>query len=507
MLGDAAYSPDGTRIITTSKDGTARIWDADTGQELRTLTSHTGQVRSAAFSPDGKYIVIAGCDYADDAETCRGRSTRIWNAERARLHDLAGHTAEVLSAAYSPDGMHIVTASADGTARIWDPNTGQEERTLPGHTNWVWSAAYSPDGKMIATEPGRIRPYLGRRCREGSRPTQGSRSWIWSAAYSPDGQHILTASADWTARIWDVASNLEVRELLGHTAGSGRRTTARMVSTSSPRVSTGPPASGMPTPEKKCASSAATATVSTLRPTARTADTSSPQVVTRLPASGTPIPAKKCARSRATPTASYRRTTARTASISSPPASTGPPASGTRPRGGNYASSMPMTPGSGAAAYSPDGTHIVTAGCDQGEKDGACRSGSARIWDAATGQALRPLTAYTGRVRSAAYSPDGTYIVTAGCDWANDAGACQDGSTRIWNAETGQALRTLSGHTGEVLSAAYSPDGRHLVTASAGGIARIWAASIDDLLEEAKSLIQQVPPSLTPDERRRYGVE
>ena len=68
-------------------------------------------------------------------------------------------------------------------------------------------------------------------------------------------------------------------------------------------------------------------------------------------------------------------------------------------------------------------------------------------------------------------------------------------------------MRTLSGHTDAVLSAAYSPDGTQIVTASADQTARIWDAAIEDLLDEAKRLIQRDPPLLTPEERRRYGLE
>jgi len=77
---------------------------------------------------------------------------------------------------------------------------------------------------------------------------------------------------------------------------------------------------------------------------------------------------------------------------------------------------------------------------------------------------------------------------------------------RIWDPATGQEARTLGGHTGWVYSAAYSPDGRQIVTAGGDG-ARIWMANVDDLLAEAKRLIQRDPPLLTPEERKQYGLE
>ena len=78
---------------------------------------------------------------------------------------------------------------------------------------------------------------------------------------------------------------------------------------------------------------------------------------------------------------------------------------------------------------------------------------------------------------------------------------------RIWDVATGEEVRQLSGHTNGVNSAAYSPDGRFIVTASDDQTARIWIANIDDLLAEATRLVQRDPPALTPEERQRYGLE
>ena len=89
---------------------------------------------------------------------------------------LTGHTDYILSAAFSPDGQRVVTASRDGTARVWDARTGHALATLQGHTDIVWSAVFSPDG-----------------------------------------QRVVTASADETARVWDARTGQAVATLQGHT--------------------------------------------------------------------------------------------------------------------------------------------------------------------------------------------------------------------------------------------------------------------------------------------------
>ncbi|HJZ57171.1 MAG TPA: hypothetical protein VKE74_19535, partial [Gemmataceae bacterium] len=118
QVWSAAFSPDGTRIVTASHDHTARVWDAKTGAELLALTGHTERVLSAAFSPDGSRILTASVD----------TTARVWDAKTgAELLALKGHAGRVNSAAFSPDGSRILTASSV-TTRIYDSRPFQDTR-------------------------------------------------------------------------------------------------------------------------------------------------------------------------------------------------------------------------------------------------------------------------------------------------------------------------------------------------------------------------------------------
>ena len=109
----AAFSPDGTRIVTASEDNTARLWDTETAKPIgEPLKGHEDAVMSAAFSPDGKRIVTGSWD----------KTARLWDAETGKPigEPLTGHGDAVMSTAFSPDGKRIVTASWDKTARVWE---------------------------------------------------------------------------------------------------------------------------------------------------------------------------------------------------------------------------------------------------------------------------------------------------------------------------------------------------------------------------------------------------
>jgi eukaryotic-like serine/threonine-protein kinase len=401
-----AYSRDGTRIVTASADGTARIWDARTGAQLAVLSGHGDVVYDAAYSPDGLRIVTGSHD----------KTARIWDARTgAALAVLSGHGDRVDSAVYSPDGLRILTGSWDKTARIWDAHSGKELAVLLGHSDVVYSAAYSPDGKRIVTasqdKTARIWDALSGK---QLAVLAGHGDYVADAAYSPDGSRIVTASADKTARIWDALSGKQLAVLSGHgevVYGAGFSPDGRRIVTAS------------------------------WDKTARIWDAHSGAELAVLSGHGATIAS-----------AAYSPDGARIVTASQDQTA--------RVWDARVGAQLAVLSGHGdavySAAYSPDGTRIVTASYDK----------TGRIWDALNDAEVAMLSGHGGSVASAAYSPDGARIVTAS----------QDKSARIWDARTGSELAVLDGHADRVFSAAYSPDGTRIVTASRDKTARIWDA-------------------------------
>ena len=205
-----AFSPDGARLATASDDRTAKVWDAESGEELFTLAGHTNWVLSVVFSPDGTRLATASSD----------RTAKVWDAASgAELFTLASHTDWVRSVALSPAGTRLATASDDRTVKVWDAASGEELFTFAGHTSSVRSVAFSPDGTHLATASlDNTAKVWDAESGEEFFTLAGHTAVVRSVAFSPDGTRLATASDDRTAKVWDAGSGEELFTLAGHTS-------------------------------------------------------------------------------------------------------------------------------------------------------------------------------------------------------------------------------------------------------------------------------------------------
>ena len=202
---------DGKYAISTSDGSAIKVWDLETGAELRTLTSSCLFVETIAVTPDGKYLISA----------LSGGTLEVWDLEReARLYTIYGHSDDITALAVMPDGQSFISASWDNTLKVWDLASGTELRTLSGHTGWVLAVAVTSDGEyaISASNDCTLKVW---NLKSGAelRTLIGHTSDVISVAVTPDGKCAISGSQDNTVKVWDLNSSAEPLTSAAHAGG------------------------------------------------------------------------------------------------------------------------------------------------------------------------------------------------------------------------------------------------------------------------------------------------
>ena len=492
----ASFSPDGRQVITGSTDKTARLWNAETGQQSAVL-EHDGVVRSAAFSSDGRRVVTASDD----------KTARIWDVQTGKqIAALTGHTARVRDAAFSPNGRYVLTSSDDKTARLWDSKTGEPVHILEGHTQSVRGVAFSPDGERAVTTS------LDHSARVWSVETGkqsvilGHGDVVTSAAFSPDGQRIVTASDDNTVPIWDAQMGERIVTLSGRTAvysPDGRSIvtsdgdTARIWNADNGKLA------------MVLRGHRSRVTGAVFGPDGRSVLTASDDKTARLWSAGTETNTQMAVLAAHTGSAGR--------AVFSPDGRRALTASDDNSvrlwdaEAGRQIATFTRA-GSGMAAFSPDGrlvaipdnNTVVVRDANTGEREDRIFQGhsaavqsvafsadgrrivtasddrTARVWDLQTGGQIAALTEHTAPVRSAVFSPDGLRVVSTQTPQRSGnvtIVTSNDSVALLWDALSGRVILRFEGDMVQLYDATFSPDGKRIVTASGDNTARIWDAA------------------------------
>jgi WD40 repeat protein len=234
-----AFSPDGQRLASASVDRTVKLWDPATGQLLATLNGHSVPLRGVAFSPDGSRIASAGGwptheRYGD--RTVLGE-VKLWDPDTGReVRSLAAPAGEVTGLAFSRDGRRLVVGAHQnvdlkvrGEIKLFDAQTGEPVLSITDAVQNISAVALSPDGSRIAGA-GSWQETDGQKWRIGVRLwdiktgkvtlTLTSESWVDGVTFSPDGKHLATVGSNGLGRgelrIWDVANGRELQTFDHH---------------------------------------------------------------------------------------------------------------------------------------------------------------------------------------------------------------------------------------------------------------------------------------------------
>jgi WD40 repeat protein len=525
----ASFSRDGALVLTTSADGTAQVWDAEDGQPNVTLDGRTSKITDATFSSDARRIVTGG-DTAGvwDAETGKALAVlsgaggkhasfspddrwilalgdvkaSVWNAatgESIATFEVAGEVA--WSAQFSPTGDRIVTCG-DSAVRVWTPTTGRLIRELTFEEGYDRPLAFTPDGQYLLVGDGSQTQVWTADGASLRLTLRGHTQKVRHIAVSHDGRRIVTASDDRTVRMWAAETGEPLATLRGHTgsvtdvgfsaddkwivSASADGTARVWNAVAGDLLATMQGHVGQVT-HVEFSGQGRIVTVSS-EPVARVWITAAGERLVTIRSDN-----ERLATATLSPDGRWIATGTTTGTIAVSSAIDGSSLFSVRPDKG-YVSEV---------GFSRDGERLVT---NSGElrvwnrADGRLLSvlrpsidpvlrgvvgaqqpvfssdgrlivahtsdGSAHVWNVANGQELTTILD-SRPISYMIVSPDGTRVLTAGDDKA----------AKVWSTTAGQLLFTLEGHTHPVNVAAFSPDGRRIVTgASDDRTTRVWNA-------------------------------
>ena len=213
-INEIAYSPDGTQLAVASGIG-IWIYDAQTGEELDLLSGHTDEVMSVSFSPNGNTLASGGGMFDG--------TIRLWDVSTGtHIRTILAQTrwyppGSVDSVSFSPDGTTLASESG-GDIHLFDVSTGTHIRILTGDTNQVESLSFSPDGNAIATgDIDGVIFFWDVSTGKNIKTLSGHTDWVFSVAFSPDGNTLASGYRDNTIFLWDVSTGTHIRTLSGHT--------------------------------------------------------------------------------------------------------------------------------------------------------------------------------------------------------------------------------------------------------------------------------------------------
>jgi WD40 repeat protein len=447
------FSPDGQLLASAGEDCRIKLWHVRDGNCLMTLIGHTDYVHSVSFSPDGEILASSSID----------QTLKLWSVKTGEcLNTLHGHESWIERVVFNSNGQMLASGSNDRTIKLWDTIAGECVRTLYGHSDQVSSVAFSPDDRILASSSGdRTIKLWDVNTGECFNTLQGHSGQIWSLAFIADGSLLASGSHDRTIKLWDVPTGQCLRTLQGH--ASQVRSIAFDTRGSTIASGSGDQTIGfwdVQTGQR----------IKTLQ------GYSSRIWSIAFNADGTQLAS-----------GSYDRTIG-----------VWDVSNGTCLRTLRGHSSWVRS-----VEFSPDGSLLASGSGDQ----------TVKLWDTTTWQCSKTLHGHNSWIRSIAFSPDGKILASASHDrtirlwnletyqsdrilsvntiWTRAIAfsaqssanmqnvtpliGCLDETTMgLWDANTCELLRTFEGHTAQIWSAVFSPDGQILASSSRDQTVKLW---------------------------------
>jgi WD40 repeat protein/transcriptional regulator with XRE-family HTH domain len=453
-VATVAISSDGKMFATGSDDGTAKLWDAITGKELISLGDEETFALYVAFSTDGK-ILFTGRDELPFTAWDTATGEKLFTSSEP------GGSTDVTAIASSPDGMRMATGDFDTTVKIWDATTGNLLLKLFGHSSYVAGLSFSPDGKTLATasEDGMVK-FWDAETGKVLLNLSGHSSGVLSVAFSPDGERLYTASRDGTVKVWDISPSAggDALNLVGHTS---------RVATVAYRPD-----------GKQLATLGWDGTV-------RIWDAVTGEQLHMIQLEGEygvgNMIAGNVTYSPDGKLLAYNDlNTTRIINVEN---------------GDELMALDPFESGVMSVVFSPDGKLLADVGVDgtvrihdsgggttllefataeiqqivfspDEKRIAVAAEDGAYVYDVTTGKLVLKYSGHGEGIRNSgiAFSPDGKWIASSG----------NDSTIKVWDAETGADIFTVTGHTGPTFGVLFSSDGGSLITSSVDSTVKVW---------------------------------
>jgi WD40 repeat protein len=494
----AAFHPKGEVAVTGHEDGHLRLWDVDSGRQIKLLTGHSSWVWQICWTLDGEYLASGSED----------RTIRVWQVATGEcLQVLRGHGDRVWRVAVCPDGATIISASGDGTLKVWDRNSGQCLRTLTGHqgnvtalalangkqivsggedrtvrlwdldsgnlletwtseAGWIWSVAYravnntilaAGDGGVIQVwQSGEIGPIES---------WQKDASRIWSLDISPDDRYAVSGGDSEEVHLWDLETGAHLQTFTGY---SGRiwsvkydATGDRLVTASNDRairIWDVRLAQGLMT-FQSYSNWVCEVVFSSDRTLVSAHEDGKIRVWNSV--EGTLLQTLAGHQHQVWSIATHPQSHSLVSCSED-----GSIRLWDLNSGNTLATLSGHRSRVWSVAFSPNGQYIASGSGDR----------TVKTWQVNARTCLHTLSAHRGRVWSVAFSPNGQYI----------ASGSGDRTVKIWAIDTGVCVATLEGHTNAVLSVTFHPQQPWLISTGGDGCVKIWDLTAYTCMESFK---------------------
>jgi WD40 repeat protein len=412
-----AFSPDGKQAASAAQDHSIRVWDVESGKELRVLEGHTDTVVGVAFAKGGLRLLSAG----------RDKTVRLWDLQTgSELRQLGDNRSEELrNVAVSPDGRFGLTAEADKTVRLWDLDNGNELRQFVGHEAPVYDIAFSRNGdRILSGSADRTMRLWDTQTGQELKRFKGHAAVVHGVAFSADDRRAASASWDGTVRLWDALSGRELKVY-------------RCAESQCHRV--------VFTPDGRRLLATCHEPEASDR-FLRMWDVESGNSVTHVGGAWgwCPLALSRDGGFALTATADYRVRLLRLSAGEAPPVQA------------RLLATLEGHASVGSLAFHPLDNILASAG--------AHGDHTIKLWDLTTEKELASLSGHTGQIIVLAFTPDGTTLASASLDH----------TVRFWDVAARKEREPALLHPNMVWALGFSPDGKTFATAGSEFVAKLW---------------------------------